>query len=75
MLKQYLAALGSFIGALTLANNTPISRNELDLKQILLHCFFHEQRKIIVTFVCKILKEANKSTVFKTANPWINSLL
>ena len=32
MLKQYLAALGSFIGALTLANNTPISRNELDLK-------------------------------------------
>lgn len=36
MLKQYLAALGSFIGAITLAYNTPIKRSDLDIKQLLL---------------------------------------
>lgn len=75
MLKQYLAALGSFIGAITLAYNTPIKRSDLDLKQLLLQGYFHEQRKIIIIFVCKILREAYKSTVFKISNPWMNSLL
>lgn len=74
MLKQYLAALGSFIGAITLAYNTPIKRQDLDLKQLLLQGFFHEQRKIVVIFVCKILREAHRSTVFKISNPWMNSL-
>ena len=75
MLKQYLAALGSFIGAITLAYNTPIKRTDLDIKQLLLQGYFHEQRKIIIVFVCKILREAHRSTIFKIANPWINSLL
>ena len=42
MLKQYLAALGSFIGAITLAYNNPIKRTDLDLKQLLLQGYFHE---------------------------------
>jgi len=58
-----------------LAYNTPIKRSDLDLKQLLQQGFFHEQRKIIIIFICKILKEAHRSTVFKISNPWMNSLL
>lgn len=31
--------------------------------------------KLVVTFVCRILKESERSSVFKVHNPWINANL
>jgi hypothetical protein len=50
---------------------------ELDLKHLLL-VGFHDvpNRRLIVTFVCRILKEATQSMIFKKpCNPWMYGLL
>ena len=68
--------LGQFLGSLTLAKNRPIHSKELDLKQLLLQGYQHESRRSIIAFVCRIVKEANKSLIFcKVSNPWINGIL
>jgi len=64
-IKQYLKTLGQFLGQLTLAKNRPIRADELDLKQMLIQGFQHEQRRLVVSFACNIIKECTKSVVFK----------
>jgi hypothetical protein len=62
LLKPYLQALGHFIGSLTLAKSRPLLSSELDMKHLLLVGFKdNKNRKLIVTFVCRILKEAQFS--------------
>jgi CCR4-NOT transcription complex subunit 1 CAF1-binding domain len=60
---------------LTLAGNRPIYAKELDIKQLLVEGFTSEKMKYVVTFVCRILKESQKSVVFKNQNPWIKAIL
>ena len=68
--------LGQFLGSLTLAKNRPIHAKELDLKQLLVQGYQHEHRRAIIAFVCRIMKEANKSLIFnKVSNPWVNGIL
>jgi CCR4-NOT transcription complex subunit 1 len=77
LLKPYLQALGHFIGSLTLAKNRPLLSSELDMKHLLLVGFKdNKNRKLIVTFVCRILKEAQNSQIFKKlTNPWMKGIL
>lgn len=75
LIKQYLMNLGQFLGSLTLANNRPILSRELDIKHLLLQGFQVDNKKLVITFVCRILKEAAKSQIFKVNNPWIHSIL
>lgn len=75
VIKNYLQSLGSFIGALTVSKNEAVRSNHLDLKQILVEGFQVKNRKLAVTFVCRILKESQHSKVFNLRNPWISTLL
>jgi CCR4-NOT transcription complex subunit 1 len=63
------------LGILTVAINRPIYAKELDLKQMLVEGFTSEKLKLTVFFVCRILKECQKSTVFKHQNPWVKAIL
>jgi CCR4-NOT transcription complex subunit 1 len=74
-IKQYMIQLGQFLGLLTVANNRPIYAKELDIKQLLVEGFTSEKMKYVVTFVCRILKECQKSTIFKNQNPWVKANL
>ena len=67
--------LGNFLGLLTVANNRPIYAKELDIKQLLVECFNSEKMKYVITFVCKILRECQRSMVFKHQNPWVKANL
>lgn len=71
VVKSYLASLGSFIGMLTLAKNEPIRNINLDLKQILVEAFPNKNRRLAVTFVCRILKETSQSKIFSVKCPWM----
>lgn len=75
VIKQYLISIGTFLGQLTVANNRPIYAKELDIKQLLVEGFTSEKMKYVVTFVCRILKECQKSTIFKNQNPWVKANL
>jgi CCR4-NOT transcription complex subunit 1 len=75
VIKNYLKELGQFLGGLTIAQNRPILAREIDLKQLLIESYQFEKMKLVVTFVCRILKESEKSTIFKVHNPWINANL
>jgi CCR4-NOT transcription complex subunit 1 len=77
LLKPYLQALGHFIGSLTLAKNRPLLSSELDMKHLLLVGFRdNKNRRLIVTFVCRVLKEAHSSVIFrKLTNPWMKGIL
>ena len=75
MIKSYLSSLGTFIGSLTIAKNEPIRGQYIDLKQILIEGFQTKNRRLVVAFVSRILKEAQHSRVFTPRNPWVNTLL
>jgi CCR4-NOT transcription complex subunit 1 len=55
--------------------NRPILAKELDIKQLLVEGFTSKKLKLVVTFVCRILKECSKSSIFKHHNPWIKANL
>ena len=74
-IKAYLKTLGQFLGQLTLGRNRPIRIDELDIKQLLIQGFQHEGRRLIISFSCNIIKECQKSLVFKVQNPWLNGIL
>ena len=74
-IKQYLKTLGQFLGQLTLARHRPIRSDELDIKQLLIQGFQHENRKLVISFVCNIVKECTKSFIFKPQNPWLSGIL
>ena len=63
------------MGQLTLARNRPIRSDELDIKALLIKGFQHENRKLIISFSCNIIKECTKSVIFKVQNPWLHSIL
>lgn len=75
LIKQYLNLLGNFLGLLTVANNRPIYAKELDIKQLLVEGFSTEKMKYVITFVCRILRECQRSLVFKHQNPWVKANL
>lgn len=75
LIKPFLISLGTFLGQLTLAGNRPIYAKELDIKQLLIEGFQSEKMRYVVIFVCRILKECAKSTIFKHSNPWVRANL
>ena len=58
-----------------MAGNRPIYAKELDIKQVLVESFTSNKMKLVVTFVCRILKECSKSIIFKYQNPWVKANL
>jgi CCR4-NOT transcription complex subunit 1 len=72
---MYLTNLGTFIGLLTVAANRPLYAKEIDLKQMLIEGFASDKMRLVVTFVCRIMRECKQSMIFKVQNPWVKANL
>jgi len=72
---MYLTNLGIFIGMLTVAGNRPLYAKEIDLKQMLIEGFASDKMRLVVTFVCRIMRECKQSFVFRVQNPWVRANL
>lgn len=72
---MYLTNLGIFIGMLTVGANRPLYAKEIDLKQMLIEGFASDKMRLVVTFVCRIMRECKQSFVFRVQNPWVRANL
>lgn len=63
------------MGGLTVAGNRPIYAKELDIKKLLVEAFYSDKLRYVITFICRIFKECQKSSIFKHSNPWIKANL
>mmetsp|Transcript_12000 Transcript_12000/g.18537 ORF Transcript_12000/g.18537 Transcript_12000/m.18537 type:complete len:388 (-) Transcript_12000:780-1943(-) len=75
MIKDHLSCLGTFLGQLTLARNYALRRQYFDLKQILVEGYQRSTKRLVLIFICRILKEAKGSKSFGLLNPWFQSLI
>ena len=44
------------------------------MKQLLIEAYESEKLRLVITFVCRMIKEAKNSTIFKTTNHWMLSI-
>lgn len=73
--RLVLKSLGSWIGSLTLARNKPITRKDLDLKELLMHAYSKGRLTTVIPFVSKVMEACPRSLIFKTTNPWVRGIL
>ncbi|KAJ1673748.1 CCR4-NOT core subunit cdc39, partial [Spiromyces aspiralis] len=73
--RLQLKNLGSWLGGLTLARDVPILRVNVSFKALLMEG--HESGLLVVAipFVCKVLEQCAKSTVFQPPNPWLMGII
>ncbi|KAE8198560.1 hypothetical protein CF336_g141 [Tilletia laevis] len=73
--RTILKNLGSWLGALTLAKNKPVRHRNMGFKELLIEG--HDSKRLIlaIPFVCKILEQCAKSSVFTPPNPWLMAVL
>ncbi|KAK0552103.1 CCR4-NOT core subunit cdc39 [Tilletia horrida] len=73
--RTILKNLGSWLGALTLAKNKPIRHRNMSFKDLLIEGYDSKRLILAIPFVCKILEQCAKSTVFTPPNPWLMAVL
>ncbi|KZT56511.1 Not1-domain-containing protein [Calocera cornea HHB12733] len=73
--RSVLKNLGSWIGIMTLAKDKPIKHRNLALKDLLLEAYDSSRLVVAMPFVCKILEQCSKSTIFHLPNPWLSGLI
>jgi CCR4-NOT transcription complex subunit 1 len=73
--RTTLKNLGSWLGAITLARNRAIKHRHLSFKDLLLEGYDGNRLLKGIPFVCKILEQCTKSTVFTPPNPWLMAVL
>ncbi|EJT98519.1 Not1-domain-containing protein [Dacryopinax primogenitus] len=73
--RSILKNLGSWIGIMTLARDRPIKHRNLALKNLLLEGYDSSRLIVAIPFVCKILEQCAKSTIFHLPNPWLSGLV
>ncbi|KAF9505512.1 hypothetical protein BS47DRAFT_1283953, partial [Hydnum rufescens UP504] len=66
---------GSWLGAITLAHNQAIKHRHLSFKDLLLEGYDGNCLLKATPFVCKILEQWTKSTVFTPPNGWLMAVL
>jgi CCR4-NOT transcription complex subunit 1 len=66
---------GTWLGLITLAKNKPIIKRELDLKLRLYKSLENKSLSKTLPILVHILASVNKSTIFKTFNPYIMGIL
>ena len=69
--RKILNSLGTWLGSMTLSRNKPIFIKHLDLKDLLIQAYAHENLLAIIPFICNIIKAASNSEVFSKLNPWL----
>ncbi|KAF9948497.1 hypothetical protein BGZ72_009597 [Mortierella alpina] len=73
--RTLLKNLGSWLGGMTLARNRPIKHKNLAFKELLIEGYDNNKLIVAIPFVCKVLEQCNKSTVFKPPNPWLIAIM
>lgn len=70
-----LKTIAGWLGGLTLAKNKPILHNYISFKDLLLEGHDNNRLIVVIPFVCRILEQCRKSTVFNAQNAWVNGIL
>ncbi|KAJ2867165.1 CCR4-NOT core subunit cdc39 [Coemansia aciculifera] len=73
--RGYLKNLGAWLGGITLARNQPILRENISFKELLCEGFSGNRLIVAIPFVCKVLEQAARSTIFHPPNPWLMSIM
>ncbi|KID78132.1 General negative regulator of transcription subunit 1 [Metarhizium brunneum] len=73
--RTHLKNLGGWLGLLTLARDRPIRHRNIAFKQLLIEAHDTKRLIIIIPFVCKVLTQGAKSTVFRPPNPWLMDII
>ncbi|KAG2174664.1 hypothetical protein INT44_006928 [Umbelopsis vinacea] len=73
--RTLLKNLGSWVGAMTLARNHPVKHKHIAFKQLLLEGYDTNRLIVVIPFVCKVLEQGSKNSVFKPPNPWVMGIL
>ena len=47
----------------------------MNVKQLIIEAYESDKLRLVLSFVCRIIKESKGSTVFKPSNPWLSSIL
>ncbi|KAI2628459.1 Not1-domain-containing protein [Hypoxylon sp. NC1633] len=73
--RSHLKSLGGWLGLLTIARDQPIKHKNIAFKQLLIEAHDTKRLVIVVPFVCKVLIQASKSTIFRPPNPWLMDII
>lgn len=73
--RTILKNLGSWLGNLTLARNRPIRHRNIAFKELLIEGYDSNRLIVAIPFVCKVLEQCARSTIFKPPNPWLMAVL
>ncbi|KAI0390755.1 Not1-domain-containing protein [Xylariaceae sp. FL0594] len=73
--RTQLKYLGAWLGLLTLARDQPIKHRNIAFKQLLIEAHDTKRLVVVVPFVCKVLIQAAKSSIFRPPNPWLMDII
>ncbi|PIA15624.1 Not1-domain-containing protein [Coemansia reversa NRRL 1564] len=73
--RSYLKNLGAWLGGITLAQNQPILRENVSFKDLLCEGYAGNRLIVAIPFVCKVLEQAARSTIFHPPNPWLMGIM
>jgi CCR4-NOT transcription complex subunit 1 len=73
--RTLLKNLGGWLGSITIARNKPIKFKNISFKDLLIEGYDSQRLIIVIPFVCKVLLQAAKSTVFRPPNPWLMDIV
>ncbi|KAJ2338678.1 CCR4-NOT core subunit cdc39, partial [Coemansia sp. RSA 2618] len=73
--RNNLKNLGAWLGGMTLARNQPILRENVSFKDLLCEGYNSSRLNLAIPFVCKVLEQTSRSTVFHPPNPWLMSIM
>ncbi|KAI0009196.1 Not1-domain-containing protein [Xylariaceae sp. FL0662B] len=73
--RTHLKYLGAWLGLITLARDQPIKHKNIAFKQLLIEAHDTKRLVVVVPFVCKVLIQAAKSTIFRPPNPWLMDII
>ncbi|TGJ80600.1 hypothetical protein E0Z10_g8159 [Xylaria hypoxylon] len=73
--RTHLKYLGAWLGLLTLARDQPIKHKSIAFKQLLIEAHDTKRLVVVVPFVCKVLIQASKSSIFRPPNPWLMDII
>jgi len=75
MERSHLKHLGAWLGLLTIARDKPILHRNIAFKQLLIEAHDTKRLVVVIPFVCKVLIQGARSTIFRPPNPWLMAII
>ncbi|ORY62659.1 CCR4-Not complex component, Not1-domain-containing protein [Pseudomassariella vexata] len=73
--RTHLKHLGAWLGLLTIARDQPIKHRNIAFKQLLIEGHDTKRLIVVIPFVCKVLLQGVRSTVYRPPNPWLMDIV